>query len=731
MSKIAWCAAGLAILLGTEVAAAEGQRPLREVQSENKHFVLRIEPGRPGRAGRSCQATLFKRSERNQRGRKVWERALVNDVAPMAAFIRNDGRFLVTLDEYRCGGARHALVVYGAQGQLLRHFLLQDLLSKSDWEHVKVSRREVSWLKDARCAFADEQGRFIIELKWGRTVRIDLKMLQVVGEDGRPAGGVLAAIPAEVLLELLGHLEKDGEQIIAERLAELAELSPEERAGAEAVAEQLSPEDQAGGLEEVAATEEEVPEVALADDAAVAELPADDVATVAEAPAGVEPEVVDAEVSPDVVPDVEERSAEVHIYAGLEIPAPNPADKTDYIAWVNELGVVEGPDAAPIYDAAVAQLVNPDEQKDVLRAASHGDQDALASPELAAWLAENGTALDTFREASRYPARSWEHHTESGAVFDILLPNLSPMRQLAYGAVAEGRFLAAEGRPAEAAERFLDTLAAGHHISQGFTLIEDLVGVAMQALATEALLDLVADPATAELDFMSLADEVEAAYSPARSSAVSIQGERAFFMDCTQRLWDVDPQTGRTVLNPEKAREFISMVGVEDNDSPEGSSIMAEMLQADYEQTVADGDSYYDTLTTAVSLPYPEASRQLEELEAELVDNKDKSPLVRHLMPSLSRYHYIKVRGEANRRSALLVTNIQAYRQEYGEYPTALDVFAERDFAVDPFSNSGFIYRREGDSFVLYSTGGNLADDGGVHDRRGDTNDLVFWPRPE
>ena len=144
--------AGVAILLVTAAAVADGERPLREARSQNGRFVLRVEPGQPGRAGRSCTATLFGESQSGRAGRRVWERALVNDAAPTHAAVRDDGRFVVTLDEYRRGGARNAVVIYGSEGELLRHFLLSDLLEKDDWPPVKVDRRELGWLTDARLA---------------------------------------------------------------------------------------------------------------------------------------------------------------------------------------------------------------------------------------------------------------------------------------------------------------------------------------------------------------------------------------------------------------------------------------------------------------------------------------------------------------------------------------------------------------------------------------------------
>ena len=41
-----------------------------------------------------------------------------------------------------------------------------------------------------------------------------------------------------------------------------------------------------------------------------------------------------------------------------------------------------------------------------------------------------------------------------------------------------------------------------------------------------------------------------------------------------------------------------------------------------------------------------------------------------------------------------------------------------------------FVYHADGEDFTLYSLGGNGVDDGGIHDRSGDTNDVLFWPRP-
>ena len=69
-------------------------------------------------------------------------------------------------------------------------------------------------------------------------------------------------------------------------------------------------------------------------------------------------------------------------------------------------------------------------------------------------------------------------------------------------------------------------------------------------------------------------------------------------------------------------------------------------------------------------------------------------------------------------------------REAVAEGKCVNDVFGDAEMAFDPFTGDRFAYRRDGDDFTLYSLGGNGIDDGGVHDRRGDTNDIRFWPRP-
>ena len=78
---------------------AQDRRPLREARSENGRYRLRIDAGRE--ESRRCRAALFEHTRPQERGRRLWREKLVNEVAPRHALIRNDGRFVITLDEFR------------------------------------------------------------------------------------------------------------------------------------------------------------------------------------------------------------------------------------------------------------------------------------------------------------------------------------------------------------------------------------------------------------------------------------------------------------------------------------------------------------------------------------------------------------------------------------------------------------------------------------------------------
>lgn len=61
---------------------------------------------------------------------------------------------------------------------------------------------------------------------------------------------------------------------------------------------------------------------------------------------------------------------------------------------------------------------------------------------------------------------------------------------------------------------------------------------------------------------------------------------------------------------------------------------------------------------------------------------------------------------------------IETYREEAGQYPAKLSHLGDRfeqGLPADPFSGQPYCYRSDENSYLLYSLGPNLTDEGGVH----------------
>jgi hypothetical protein len=697
---------------------------LREVRSENDAFILRIEPGRPDREKpESCVATLHSARDAGAE-RQRWERPLVNDVAPAAAAVRDDGRYVVTLGEFRRGGARHALVIYGERGQLLRHFVLADLLVPDDWQHIRTSRRSIDWLDGAAYSFRHPD-QFIIELSRDRTIVIDLKSLRVV-RDGERQTGSEHDIPAE-MLALMSDAGPGDER--AERLALLAAkmgTTPEnlERLIAEGYVDAKKLDE----IELLEAAGDSLPSDGTPAASGTVAAAAD--TTKAPADAAADGTMPEAELAKEPAAPPEQAAAEAAANASsIEIPQPDPENPVDYVGWLNAMAATAGPNAGPDIEAAIAAHKPWEGDDELFSAAMSGDPAALANPEIQSWLDSNQAALEHMRNATGKEFAGWQHlHSEDGSMIGVLLPMLSPQRGLARAAVMDGKRLEASGDYAGAASRYLDTLAAGAQAGSGPTLIENLVGVAIQTLASEALLDLPTRAGDGDVDYVKLAADAEAAYRPVRPMEQNIQFERAFMLDSIQRVFELDADTGKYRVRPDRMMQLFALTN--EGHAQSQFEQLAGMAKLNYDDTLLQSAEYYDALAEATRLPYPQARGYMEELERQLETTANDNILIKNLTPALSRAHFIKTRAETQRRAALLVTNVLAYRQKHGTLPDSLDAFGGRDFVVDPFTGQRFAYQPNGNDFTLYSLGGNSLDDGGVHDPKAEANDVVYWPRP-
>jgi hypothetical protein len=126
-----------------------------------------------------------------------------------------------------------------------------------------------------------------------------------------------------------------------------------------------------------------------------------------------------------------------------------------------------------------------------------------------------------------------------------------------------------------------------------------------------------------------------------------------------------------------------------------------------------------------VTVPYPPA---LEKVAAGLVVRQpDEVDLM------IARHTYTRTRLRLLYTALLL----EAYRKARGRYPASLNELGNSPYLTDPFSSKPFVYRSQGQRYVLYSVGPNSIDDGGMpfpegrltRNQSGDLGLMPFLPQ--
>ena len=80
---------------------------------------------------------------------------------------------------------------------------------------------------------------------------------------------------------------------------------------------------------------------------------------------------------------------------------------------------------------------------------------------------------------------------------------------------------------------------------------------------------------------------------------------------------------------------------------------------------------------------------------------------------------------EARIHTSRLAIRLRLFRLEHGEYPDESSYAAE--LPTDPFNGTPFIYRREGNGFIVYSVGRNRKDDDGVYNTEHPNESDIVW----
>ncbi|MBI4245287.1 MAG: hypothetical protein HY606_14455, partial [Planctomycetes bacterium] len=138
-----------------------------------------------------------------------------------------------------------------------------------------------------------------------------------------------------------------------------------------------------------------------------------------------------------------------------------------------------------------------------------------------------------------------------------------------------------------------------------------------------------------------------------------------------------------------------------------------------------DNAFYLRYMTNAIEFsfePYYKVKNRINETERKLDRSlRWKYPLSSMVLPSFGSFHSQQAEYISSFDVLRLALILKIYKIEKGIYPDSLDALMPDyllELPKDPFIGKDYIYRKEGDGFIVYGVGMNEKDDGGLFERR-------------
>lgn len=365
------------------------------------------------------------------------------------------------------------------------------------------------------------------------------------------------------------------------------------------------------------------------------------------------------------------------------------------------------------------------------------------------WLNDNNEIFELVIAGVKKPYH-WQTYGGGGErmeMMSIVMPKLSGFRRLAFALRSRAQLRAEQGRFKDAFDDMKSCYRLGQHIRGDKTLIEQLVGIAIEALSVRTIRDIVGGY---EIDSAVLADfqrDFEQIIAD-ENFTISFEAEKLRMYDEIQRCFTSD-RIGKGHLYLPRFRKISDMAsnyedaGVEPFILDLVYSVPFLFGHPNKEETLKSVNALYDyfeqlSLKTAVQ----------RHAESDAIDDKFKeivngNVFLNILTPAIGRVIEIGNRAPTNVGATLTMIAIFRYKRDAGRYPQNLNQLVTdgylKQLPIDSYSDKPLVYKKTEDNFILYSFGPDFKDDDGVSskDSKGrarpwrDNGDTVFWPVPK
>jgi hypothetical protein len=300
------------------------------------------------------------------------------------------------------------------------------------------------------------------------------------------------------------------------------------------------------------------------------------------------------------------------------------------------------------------------------------------------------------------------------------MPELAKFRQLSRVITWRAKLTAAEGNIDKAVADIVTCYRFGLHMSSEPLLIEQLVGIAIRALALENTFKILDRTEMGQASMKSLQRQIER-LSTDESYIPDVRAEKFSILDIIQRMFTDDGKGGGRI-HMESVKPMLPMQSRQ-------TQSWEKLQRRQTTETAEKLYEYFDFI--AQKTPWQWENEQINP-DQEIEKIMEGNAFVQAFCPAFVRVVEIFARARAETDALITTLALLRYKADKGQLPEKLDELVSAGYLkallTEPFSGSPFVYKRLGDDFMLYSFGTDCDDDGGTHNRSWDKDDQVFWP---
>ena len=438
--------------------------------------------------------------------------------------------------------------------------------------------------------------------------------------------------------------------------------------------------------------------------------------------------------------------------------AGKPVITTNYLELMNQQVrpvADESQNAWPYYREAVAEYKEPVSQKSSSAYEEINQNNFDLSPQklsnldntqrhtLDTWLADNQKAMELIQQGNQKPYY-WQVYSTGESqkdgmpvMLEVLLPNMQKYKKLAQLLCWDAYRKAQEGNPKEAMSIALEVYNFGGHVrGQNTMLIQQLVGIAMESMACRTITEVLSDY---KIDSAVLA-EIQTNFEKlqeGKGSKISVKGEELFLDDELQRCF-TQSCIGKSHLYLPRFHELGT--ASEDDFIYPKTGFRILFTHPDKEETQKALDRLFEIFDEIAKLSPAAADKRIQ-LNKQAKEMISKNLFLQVMFPAIGKVSETGYRNQMYGQATAALLAVSRYRLETGQYPVSLQELVQKGYLkevpVDVYSDKPIVYKQKDDSFILYSLGPNLKDDGGqvcIYDDgkldfwAKESGDIVFWP---